>query len=94
MEECAKYWMAMDSTSTERYIASEPGLFVIRAPDIGERAEGPRCVHMFTYDKKKIEGFFKKLKDYGYDLNIEGVTCNGCGASQDDSMEWMDFCLM
>lgn len=63
MEECARYCRVCDDASIEGYMAVDPDLFCVRVPDLGDRAEEPRCVHMWTYDKKVVESLPDVLKE-------------------------------
>ena len=44
-------------------MAAEPTLYMVRAPDLGDKAEGSRCFHLWTYDKTVIERLSKYIKD-------------------------------
>lgn len=45
-------------------------------------------------DKKKIESFFKEVKNYGYDLTVKDTTCNHCPEISDVTIGWIDFFIM
>jgi hypothetical protein len=45
-------------------------------------------------DKKKIEAYFKELKSYGYDLNVENIECSKCKEKCDVKLSWFSFFIM
>ena len=62
MEECAKYCRVCDDAAIEGGMNVVPGLLIVRVPDLGDMAEEPRCVHLFTYEKEVIERLSDDLK--------------------------------
>ncbi|MFC1920064.1 hypothetical protein ACFLWX_04665 [Chloroflexota bacterium] len=77
MEECAQHCRVMDTASNEGYMAAEPDLLVVRTPDIGDRSEEPRCVHLFTYIKEKVEELPDELKRRIPDTTAEVLKVKG-----------------
>ena len=59
----AKYCRYFDDNYNIGYMDVEPDLLVIRAPDLGPEATGPRCMQMWTYDNSVIENLPDKVKD-------------------------------
>ncbi|MBM3254380.1 MAG: hypothetical protein FJZ16_09020 [Candidatus Omnitrophica bacterium] len=55
--------MFFDDWYNVGYMDVEPDLLVIRSPDLGPEAKGPRCMQMWTYDKSVVEKLPKKVKD-------------------------------
>ena len=62
LEQVAKICRACDTAMMEGYMATEPKLLALRAPDLGDDATGPRCMQMWTYDKTVIEKMPTDLK--------------------------------
>lgn len=59
----AKYCMLFDDAYNIGYMDVEPDLLVLRSPDLGHDATGPRCMQMWTYDKKVVENLPKEVLD-------------------------------
>jgi len=62
LEGAARICRACDTAMMEGYMAAEPALLAVRAPDLGDDASGPRCMQMWTYDKSVIETIPEHLK--------------------------------
>jgi hypothetical protein len=62
-EEQAKWCRLACNGATDGYMAAEPTLYMVRAPDLGDKAEGSRCFHLWTYDKTVIEKLSEYIKD-------------------------------
>ncbi|MFO8010493.1 MAG: hypothetical protein R6U89_06750 [Dehalococcoidia bacterium] len=63
MERYARYCRNSDNASIEGYMMAEPDLLCVRVPDLGDEAQEPRCVHMWTYDREVIERLPDDLKE-------------------------------
>ena len=62
LEEAARVCRACDTAMMEGYMAAEPKLLALRAPDLGDDGKGPRCMQMWTYDKTIVEKMPADLK--------------------------------
>ena len=78
MEEAARICRACDTAMMEGYMAAEPTLLAVRAPDLGDDASGPRCMQMWTYDKGVIENMPDSLKNTLTDSTKKYLMDRGC----------------
>ena len=76
-EHLSKWCRLMCNSATYGYMAAEPGLYMVRAPDVGDRGEGPRCFHVWTYDKPLLEKLPKYIKDQVTEENKNLLAARG-----------------
>jgi hypothetical protein len=62
MLDCARYCRLFDTSYIEAYMDVEPDLLCIRTPDLTDGGTGPKCVHMWTYEKEVVEKLEDKYK--------------------------------
>ena len=62
MEQSACYCGIFDTAYIEAYMKVEPYLLCIRVPDLTDGGAGPRCIHMWTYNKLVINNIPDDIK--------------------------------
>lgn len=64
MESNGKYCQAYDDAVLKTYMECEPTLFCLLGPDLGKDCTGPRCIHIWTYNKELFENLPEAVKPY------------------------------
>ena len=64
MESNGKYCQVCCDAVNETYMENEPTLLFLLGPDLGADCTGPRCIHMWTYNKTLIENMPDVVKPY------------------------------
>ena len=78
MEGSAIYCRIFDTAYIEAYMMVEPDLLCIRVPDLKDDSSGPRCIHMWTYNKAVINNLPANLKALIPDTSKKLLREKGC----------------